>query len=172
MCGENIFLPSAVVYSRGSPPRVRGKPTIISSCTCMTRITPACAGKTPQLVKRLQVTEDHPRVCGENNSRPAKCLRAEGSPPRVRGKLSHGMDSMRYGRITPACAGKTRFNYCCNFNEQDHPRVCGENPPRPHCSAARRGSPPRVRGKLIAELGDLSRQGITPACAGKTLDFG
>ena len=25
-----------------------------------------------------------------------------------------------------------------------------------------------MRGKLVAELGELSRQGITPACAGKT----
>ena len=32
-----------------------------------------------------------------------------------------------------------------------------------------KGSPPRVRGKLLTQKGAPKRPGITPACAGKTL---
>ena len=31
------------------------------------RITPACAGKTRYAIIAIIITEDHPRVCGENN---------------------------------------------------------------------------------------------------------
>ena len=70
--------------------------------------------------------------------------------------------------ITPACAGKTRNSHSSTFRSQDHPRVCGENPARLLAASLASGSPPRVRGKLIAEItGDWQRR-ITPACAGKT----
>ena len=53
------------------------------------------------------------------------------------------------GRITPAYAGKTLLTKLQSFTLRDHPRVCGENG---FLSAglSRRGSPPRMRGKLDA----------------------
>ena len=53
--------------------------------------------------------------------------------------------------------------------EKDHPRACGENPAGRTCSAGLRGSPPRVRGKLLFISSSLLRHRITPARAGKTL---
>ena len=72
-------------------------------------------------------------------------------------------------RITPACAGKTKNLYVFIMDNQDHPRVCGENlKPFTHSSATV-GSPPRVRGKHGKPTLATRFGGITPACAGKTV---
>ena len=65
-CGENSLHARRVHLVHGSPPRMRGKlipgkPTVIVS-----RITPACAGKTKCYLMIGFGLQDHPRVCGEN----------------------------------------------------------------------------------------------------------
>ena len=131
----------------GSPPRVRGKQMKMSNKVYDVRITPACAGKTPCRDEEGYKKPDHPRVCGENLSGMCMARGIVGSPPRVRGKLKRQVFDYRYRRITPACAGKTRFISASCFASADHPRVCGENK-KPRRSAIRgHGSPPRVRGK-------------------------
>ena len=107
-------------------------------------------------------------MCGENKSVSIFSPSAIGSPPRVRGKLLLSCTGVAGIRITPACAGKTKEIYNITEPSRDHPRVCGEN--QIFLTGARfvRGSPPRVRGKLIHLSGFHSSQGITPACAGKT----
>ncbi len=51
---------------------------------------------------------------------------------------------------------------------KDHPRVCGEKPddPRGHRDAL--GSPPRVRGEVSKQELMKLKEGITPACAGRS----
>ena len=107
VCGENAESQCKNHRQKGSPPRVRGKPSMLVLAKQGKRITPACAGKTSLQSYRSSLQKDHPRVCGENlDIGPIDCL-LEGSPPRVRGKLpSHPCFQMQY-RITPACAGKT-----------------------------------------------------------------
>ena len=73
------------------------------------------------------------------------------------------------GGITPACAGKTSPARAQSPAGWDHPRVCGENKKRQVRAAVMKGSPPRVRGKLDLRVIFHSAQGITPACAGKTV---
>ena len=46
VCGENRESYYKNAISRGSPPRVRGKPWNFSNLEMRPRITPACAGKT------------------------------------------------------------------------------------------------------------------------------
>ena len=48
--------------------------------------------------------------------------------------------------------------------------MCGENSSSARLESRRQGSPPRVRGKLYPRLTVSKLAGITPACAGKTLD--
>ena len=72
-------------------------------------------------------------------------------------------------RITPACAGKTRRIVQIFHTMKDHPRVCGENVKIGHPWKVSEGSPPRVRGKRIGAFSLRITEGITPACAGKTL---
>ena len=90
-----------------------------------------------------------------------------GSPPHMRGKellIARHFDD---ARITPACAGKRRTPKQCVFNSRDHPRVCGEKLLPLVWKVAVPGSPPHVRGKVLAAgLHDLVNR-ITPAYAGK-----
>ena len=53
--------------------------------------------------------------------------------------------------ITPACAGKTLFDYDTFTEVQDHPRVCGKNFESKLATSLEPGSPPRVREKHIFE---------------------
>ena len=70
--------------------------------------------------------------------------------------------------ITPACAGKSGRRADGGADAEDHPRVCGEKPGMSLIVSYRGGSPPRVRGKAIDFYGFPVRNGITPACAGKS----
>ena len=152
-----------------SPPRMRGKAKNRCRSCPLTRITPACAGKRTCTATRRCGNGNHPRVCGEKMVSMIPHRRSRGSPPRVRGKgIKRGCHSHQCG-ITPACAGKSAIKTPVSVMHQDHPRVCGEKVPKKPCQSDRRGSPPRVRGKDSRTMGYGGSEGITPACAGKSL---
>ena len=111
---------------------------------------------------------DHPRVRGEKDSDALAAAACAGSPPRARGK--GGVLGVVGGRlrITPACAGKRAAPFWCLALSWDHPRVRGEKPIISENTPARRGSPPRARGKAKQLAGQRGLVGITPACAGKS----
>ncbi len=106
-CGENASIVLYFATLVGSPPRMRGKRHPQGQEWPLSRITPACAGKTVPVVIEKHAPEDHPRVCGENCLGARKSNPANGSPPRVRGKLAVRIARLFVVRITPACAGKT-----------------------------------------------------------------
>ena len=70
--------------------------------------------------------------------------------------------------ITPAHAGKRRSIGRLSQPTRDHPRVCGEKCSSVRSASHRRGSPPRMRGKVISSLQCDFLSGIIPACAGKS----
>ena len=168
VCGENTRRLLTSTYSGGSPPRVRGKRIFRHVDLLADRITPACAGKTVAYGKNQGSFKDHPRVCGENVEFYENLKPDEGSPPRVRGKLSILFYSIFPVGITPACAGKTNSDGHGITWNKDHPRVCGENENYRQTETVARGSPPRVRGKQYCAVGLIEPLRITPACAGKT----
>ena len=114
---------------------------------------------------------DHPRLRGEKQKNKEKHNLVEGSPPLARGKGSKGHCKKRFVRITPACAGK-RLSVCkYPLGKQDHPRLRGEKAPEPEEDTLTIGSPPLARGKG-RNLGiTRSIERITPACAGKRLQY-
>ena len=171
MCGEKDPVFPGLLLHLGSPPRVRGKEFWGCCCAGCHRITPACAGKSCNLSGVLCQFRDHPRVCGEKNSIFCPVFSVTGSPPRVRGKAPRPSPSRPSRRITPACAGKRPRFLWQPGRLWDHPRVCGEKPR--FCGQADlvRGSPPRVRGKGWRTVAEALMIGITPACAGKRLDY-
>ena len=150
---------------------MRGKGLSELAHTKKARITPACAGKTRAGLPACRVREDHPRVCGENFPLFVLCVFPIGSPPRVRGKHRDPIKSSGRYRITPACAGKTVKLRDIGHAVEDHPRVCGENGESTSESDRLPGSPPRVRGKRGRTATVTPVDGITPACAGKTLCY-
>ena len=120
------------------------------------------------LRKFLAIRRDHPRVCGEKSSLLLLLSGISGSPPRVRGKVH--IVTLRHQRrgITPACAGKSIAVADLKGADGDHPRVCGEKIFLLAATTRILGSPPRVRGKVQAQVVVTLVLGITPACAGKT----
>ena len=147
---------------------MRGKHRLASVFIRHFGITPACAGKTYTVALSYTSDKDHPRVCGENLIEKVAELLYQGSPPRVRGKRMCCIRQIHCSRITPACAGKTRTDFCTVSAGQDHPRVCGENKFLEEAVSAAKGSPPRVRGKPPVSCSCIMTTRITPACAGKT----
>ena len=152
VCGENPARLHRSERRGGSPPRVRGKRRGHPQGGRRVGITPACAGKTIQPLIALPGRGDHPRVCGENSSRKSRTASGSGSPPRVRGKLLEDRRHKGKRRITPAHAGKTLRGRNSPQHRPDHPRACGENCRSSSTPLRRRGSPPRMRGKLGLNL--------------------
>ena len=70
----------------------------------------------------------------------------------MRGKLVEITPYVAGIGITPADAGKTAVAVDYNSTIGDHPRGCGENKVLQKLMAYIRGSPPRMRGKLIVRL--------------------
>ena len=106
-CGENYLHVFPPLRLAGSPPRVRGKLADLVLHRRNVGITPARAGKTSELYKGRNRSQDHPRACGENLRIDPNCPANCGSPPRVRGKPSCRRAASKTRRITPARAGKT-----------------------------------------------------------------
>ena len=108
-------------------------------------------------------------MCGEKGLPVSVAPRYQGSPPRVRGKVSLSGTKSSSTRITPACAGKSQIQRGVLYTAEDHPRVCGEKTLRIDVFDASVGSPPRVRGKVHRVSVFVHDHGITPACAGKSI---
>ncbi len=172
VCGEKPHIYKNRQPTSGSPPRMRGKAESPEQLKIRERITPAYAGKSPFRKSTHTLREDHPRVCGEKRpelSRPGAPL---GSPPRMRGKAVLSATSFSFAGITPAYAGKSAS--CCSPESaaRDHPRVCGEKAQREGSAMWHKGSPPRMRGKVVHFAIDGFGQRITPAYAGKSIWWG
>ena len=74
-------------------------------------------------------------------------------------------------RITPAHAGKSYACHKITTLYRDHPRACGEKGGLSAPAMASSGSPPRMRGKGAVVRRAAGRSGITPAHAGKSLQY-
>ena len=68
VCGEQVSVDSIDCRRLGSPPRVRGTATDANIKSNNGRITPACAGNRVQNHILSPQIQDHPRVCGEQES--------------------------------------------------------------------------------------------------------
>ena len=146
---------------------MRGKALCRVLLTVHTGITPAYAGKRMLVGECPKPLWDHPRVCGEKGCCKFSSRNHSGSPPRVRGKVPQpGVEGCRLG-ITPACAGKSLLAAPVAGLPRDHPRVCGEKWQNRVNQLLVRGSPPRMRGKVIFQAVAALVVGITPAYAGK-----
>ena len=171
VCGEKPALPPGVLAPPGSPPRMRGKAVVGVLRVNHLGITPAYAGKRQSHQHSMNQRRDHPRVCGEKVSKSDGDGQVGGSPPRMRGKVTPAAVENYFNGITPACAGKSAGSRPCCRRGQDHPRVCGEKSTTSEDAGSLPGSPPRMRGKVVAVHERTSNERITPAYAGKRTLF-
>ena len=134
------------VLTKGSPPRARGRPDRADRARVCAGLTPACAGTSPVVAP----------IAGT----------VVGSPPRARGRRVGPAGRGVPRGLTPACAGtshRQRFAWCATGA---HPRVRGDVDFGSAGSIASLGSPPRARGRRIADPPAELDRGLTPACAG------
>ena len=147
-CGANWVLGQHVNVAPGSSPRMRGKPGLRGNFCLSIRIIPAHAGQTFEQTGGEHNRPDHPRACGANTVARPCTSSADGSSPRMRGKLPRLLLPAFGCRIIPAHAGQTcRLRVFRRFGA-DHPRACGANHRHRGCAELRDGSSPRMRGKL------------------------
>ena len=168
VCGEQAYAGVSGSWQMGSPPRVRGTEIKIESYKSGNRITPACAGNSRHHLLGQPYSQDHPRVCGEQQTGPLLYRSFGGSPPRVRGTVAGGVDVCAPCGITPACAGNRLRSLSVVHAAKDHPRVCGEQWQATRKPTRWAGSPPRVRGTAAVLYASSAYFRITPACAGNS----
>ena len=74
----------------------------------------------------LDTVRDHPRACGEQPNLRRIQRTTRGSPPRMRGTGSLGVNIKDKPGITPAHAGNSSPRGLPSVAGEDHPRACGE----------------------------------------------
>ena len=168
VCGENKFLFDTTRDSRGTSPRMRGKPGGLVKAKKIVRNIPAYAGKTASLLVLPCLTMEHPRVCGENRRRPSCVSKGLGTSPRMRGKQYRKRERFSRDRNIPAYAGKTSSHIGLTGGSQEHPRVCGENKTVEWIRQHNEGTSPRMRGKPPSRPSPPLPGRNIPAYAGKT----
>ena len=168
MCGADYLAERQALTASGSPPRVRSRLIVAPVLRAVAGITSACAEQTAASSSRACWAWDHLRVCGADQNRKPRGLRAWGSPPRVRSRLSRTIRRPRWRRITSACAEQTPIAPIGCARSRDHLRVCGADRDGSYWVDARDGSPPRVRSRLRPVQLSRLRGGITSACAEQT----
>ena len=109
-------------------------------------------------------------MCGKDSGAKMYTSTRGGSPPHVRERLRLQSADTGSNRITPACAGKTEERAKAVIYARDHPRMCGKDLTAASKRFGLLGSPPHVRERPAASSDAISDIGITPACAGKTVD--
>ena len=114
------------------------------------------------------MSADHPRACGVYLLSNPPGASGGGSSPRVRGLHHWEKHVSKAARIIPARAGFTSISGLAAAFRRDHPRACGVYPSRPRPHPGLRGSSPRVRGLLGAEVLEGLAYRIIPARAGFT----
>ena len=189
MRGENFDIERMRGAVIETPPLARGKRCWHEQVGPPHGNTPACAGKTIRANPTSGSIWKHPRLRGENRTRPWLAGNGGETPPLARGKPPAGrggapgiwkhprlrgendMDTIRTPekeRNTPACAGKTLVRPRRHWRIWKHPRLRGENAVSGECNGLILETPPLARGKPSPDLLDCSSFGNTPACAGKT----
>ena len=119
------------------------------------------------LFQRALPHRDHPRPCGEKAARLPSTTSQRGSPPPMRGKGGDFGARWSVTGITPAHAGKSARSRPPRRSARDHPRPCGEKVLIQSIRIHNTGSPPPMRGKVCDRRLGGSKNGITPAHAGK-----
>ncbi len=127
MRGENRGNHYGVTSLVGSSPHARGKPLTCGYQATSSRLIPACAGKTCFFIWQHIRRKAHPRMRGENHGDLIIDYNLDGSSPHARGKHRHHHHRKEWGRLIPACAGKTFHPNAQRGWLAAHPRMRGEN---------------------------------------------
>ena len=132
----------------GSPPLARGTGLRSNGASSCDGITPACAGNRAKVTSFSAASADHPRLRGEQGWRGRRRSKVRGSPPLARGTAETALLKQQHARITPACAGNRKILRNEWDEDEDHPRLRGEQGTYRRGHRQGRGSPPLARGTV------------------------
>ena len=169
--GDDWSTTARTVPARRRPPRARGRLNLVLDRLGQVRKTPACAGTTRGGDRDGLAGQEDPRVRGDDRTLPSHVTPFAGRPPRARGRPFFSPASGRDARKTPACAGTTLATRQAGASCWEDPRVRGDDTPSHDRPTALRGRPPRARGRLGLDYGEMVDDRKTPACAGTTLPW-
>ena len=126
-CGDDSIVRRRMRCHSGSPPRMRGRPTVGTTTVATHWLTPANAGTTRRRPIRRIPRKAHPRECGDDLDPITSVHGKRGSPPRMRGRHKTGPRLYAARRLTPANAGTTKGSGEWLEGLQAHPRECGDD---------------------------------------------
>ncbi len=155
----------------------------------MKRYTPTPVGKTVFVLPVQLKVAVHPHACGENGDAALRVYDADGTPPRLWGKLfgaistnfwkkatpprlwgkrTRGIRLSPRWRYTPTPVGKTLPVDTLYGNPTVHPHACGENVSSEIVVDTETGTPPRLWGKHQLHYVAITQHRYTPTPVGKT----
>ena len=105
--GKDLNLVIFIKWYLGSPPLAREGRAVTICIIPLSRITPACVGRTQRCPNLVLLRQDHPRVCGNDCVVTSHGFKGRGSPPLAREGPIEFCDNIHRIRITPARAGRT-----------------------------------------------------------------
>ena len=143
-CGDKYRRSAAYIQLTGSSPRVWGQGRLAVLPFGIVGIIPTRMGTRAVCIKRLRGIGDHPHAYGDKSSLLSVSFSALGSSPRVWGQEdSDDIESLE-SRIIPTRMGTSRFPFCSNRTDQDHPHAYGDKRNLVASSSCVIGSSPRV----------------------------
>ena len=167
-CGGNLNPAFSRWLMMGASPRLRGKRVLPPLQPAPPGCIPAPAGETAVSAGAPYMSRVHPRACGGNSTLGSSRSGPDGASPRLRGKPRTIRRSPPGSGCIPAPAGETVAAGVVGRAFAVHPRACGGNPGAAGGAVRGRGASPRLRGKLLAQLGTKSSRRCIPAPAGET----
>ena len=153
-------------------PEVRGAERLACYLPDQQRIIPADAGSTPAHDVQGDMSEDHPRRCGEHKNTKVVDFADWGSSPQMRGAPGARHSELADLGIIPADAGSTSTPAWPMLPRWDHPRRCGEHIVDNFPTILKAGSSPQMRGAREYFIKYYPTNGIIPADAGSTPRYG
>ena len=124
-CGADLIMHSQLDCSPGSSPQVRGRLRSDADALTSNGLIPAGAGQTCLILVCRRSRRAHPRRCGADSFVTPYEVRASGSSPQVRGRLTTGFPGCPSPGLIPAGAGQTGASPARRTARRAHPRRCG-----------------------------------------------
>ena len=147
VCGEYSFIAPNPFLKEETPPRMRGIPGNQPENMRNARNTPAYAGNTPP---------------------EAHCRHFAGNTPAYAGNTEFARFYGEYNEKHPRVCGEYLAARQARAGAGKHPRVCGEYLTYGNFCKCYKETPPHMRGRPQVYQSYSTKQGNTPAYAGKT----
>ncbi len=167
--GEDLRVRVHAGIGRGSSPATRGGRRRGLDDGPRIGLIPGYAGRTSTRTTSTRNPSAHPRLRGEDWSKPVTKLVPVGSSPATRGGRADTHDDVGAQGLIPGYAGRTLRSAGTTCMTWAHPRLRGEDRPADQPERLESGSSPATRGGRTVRCDRPRHPGLIPGYAGRTL---